>query len=427
MISSQNAVAARAIGASSLPVGLAVICTLAGGSALATDYQINPRVEVAAGYNDNVTLLTGANEISAADALVDARLELLAQEPNWQWRAIPEVHGNWYSGHSDLNSNAEVLTLDGQRTGARYTLDLYGYGVSQSLITNYLPTATINSGLGTSQPGTTLATPASVRENLGYLRPSYTLDMTPRSALELNLEYTDATYSQEGQGYTNYRDFAGAIGLVLKATPTGSVTLRGTGAAFDPDVGRAANTYGADLEWDGKFSATKQYYVRVGAAGTHLSGSLPGEPTAPSSTTTVTGGAGAQWSYTLTEIFVDLTRDVEPTGLGYGVNRDQLRLRVARRFTPRFAGFLGARAIHDDPIPGSVASTVQAQRYGYGTVGFEWRFVREFSVIGAYNFTDYRYSASSAGASSAQANAVRLSLVYEPHRPENGPAITIGY
>ena len=26
-----------------------------------------------------------------------------------------------------------------------------------------------------------------------------------------------------------------------------------------------------------------------------------------------------------------------------------------------------------------------------------------------------------------QANAVHLSVVYEPHRPENGPAITIGY
>jgi hypothetical protein len=124
----------------------------------------------------------------------------------------------------------------------------------------------------------------------------------------------------------------------------------------------------------------------------------------------------------LTEIFVDLTRDVEPTGQGYNVNRDQLRLRVARRFTPRLAGFLGARAIHDDPVRGSVGPTVQAQTYYYGTVGFEWRVAREFSVIGAYNFTDYRYTGVT-----AQANAVRVSLVYEPHRPENGPAITVGY
>jgi hypothetical protein len=396
--------------------------SLVARSALATDYQVNPRVELAGGYNDNVTLVTGSNEVSAADALADARVEFLAQEPNWQLRATPEVHGNWYSGHSDLNSNGELLYLDGVRTGARYTLDLYGYGASQSLITNYLPTANLGSGLGTSQPGTTLATPASIRENLGYLRPSYQLDMTPRSSLELKLEYTDATYSQQVQGYTNYSDFGGAGGLVFKATPTGSFTLRATGAGFQPDVGRMADTYGVDVQWDGKFSATKQYYLRVGGARTDVSGSIAGEPAASSATTTVTGGVGAQWTYTLTEIFVDLTRDVEPTGLGYTVNRNQLRLRVARRFSERLAGFLGARAIQDDPVPGSGVPTAQTQRYYYGTVGFEWRFVREFSVIGAYNFTDYHYSGST-----AQANAVRLSLVYEPHRPENGPAITIGY
>jgi hypothetical protein len=389
---------------------------------LATDYQMNPRVELGGGYDDNVNL-AGSNEISAADALADARVELLAQEPNWHWRVTPEVRGDWYSGHSEFNSNGECLYLDGQRRGARYSLDLSGYGASQSLVTNYLPTANISTGLGTSQPGTTLATPASIRQNLGYLHPSYELQMTPRTGLELNLEYTAASYDKEVEGYADFRHLAGTVGLVLKATPTGSVTLRATGAGFDPSVGRTANTYGAEVQWDGKFSATKQYYLRVGGARTDFSGSLAGEPAAPSPATTVTGGAGAQWTYTLTEIFVDLTRDVEPTGQGYDVNRDQLRLRVARRVTPRLAGFLGARAIHDDPVQGSVGPTVQAQRYYYGTVGFEWRVVREFSVIGDYNFTEYHVSGSAA----AQANAVRLSLVYEPHRAENGPAITIGY
>jgi hypothetical protein len=390
-------------------------------SARATDYQVNPRVELGGGYNDNVTLVS-TNQISAGEALADARVELLAQEPNWQWRATPEVRGNWYSGHSDLNSNAELLYLDGERRGARYNLELYAYGVSQSLITNYLPTANISGGLGTSQPGTTLATPAGLRENLGYLRPSYRLEMTPRTSLELNLEYTNAAYSDQTQGYTDYRDFGGAAGLALKATPTGSVTVRGYGSGFQPGVGRTADTYGAELQWDGKFSATEQYYLRAGGAKTDLTGSIAGQPAASSSTSTATGGIGVQWTYTLTEIFIDLTRDVEPTGVSYVVDRDQLRLRVARRFTPRLAGFLGARAIYDEPVPGSVEPTVKAQRYNYDTVGFEWRVVREFSVIGAYNFTVYRYSGTN-----TQANAVRLSLVYEPHRPENGPAITIGY
>jgi hypothetical protein len=413
----------RVIDSTRLAIALAAVCTSLGATAsLATEYQMNPRVELGGGYNDNLNLGTASQEIAAADALADARLELLAQEPNWHWRLTPEVRGDWYPQHSTYNSNGEFLYLDGQRSGPRYALGLSAYGASQSLITNYLPTANISTGLGTSQPGTTVAAPASIRQNLGYVRPSYELQMTPRTGFELNLEYTTVSYDRELQGYTDYHHLAGALGLVFKASPTGSLTLRATGAGFDPSVGRTANTYGAELQWDGRFSATKQYYLRVGGARTDFSGSLAGEPGAQSSATTATGGAGAQWTYTLTEIFVDVTRDVEPTGLGYEVNRDQLRLRVARRFTARFAGFLGARAIHDDPVPGSVGPTVQQQRYYLGTVGFEWRAARAFSVIGDYNFTEFHYSGSA-----AQANAVRLSVVYEPHRPENGPAITIGY
>ena len=135
-----------------------------------------------------------------------------------------------------------------------------------------------------------------------------------------------------------------------------------------------------------------------------------------------TGGAGTQWTYSLTEIFLDATRNVAPTAQGYAVNQDQLRLRVARRFTPRFAGFLGVRTIYEDPLRGAVAPTARAQHYNYATTGFEWRVQRGFSVIGAYDFTDYHY-----GGPTGQANSVQLSLVYEPHRPAEGPAITVGY
>ncbi|HSZ93525.1 MAG TPA: hypothetical protein VK822_29585, partial [Acetobacteraceae bacterium] len=293
---------------------------------------------------------------------------------------------------------------------------------SQSLLTSYLPTANIGTGLGTPEPGTTLGTSASVRQNLGYISPSYTLEMTPRSSLELHTGYTDATYSQQVQGgYVNYDNVTGSVGVVLKASPTGSFTLRATGAEFRPDVGLTATTYGVESQWDGKFSETKQYYVRIGAGRTDFSGSVVGTPSV-SNSTNWTGGAGTQWTYSLTEIFVDATRSVAPTAQGYAVIQDQLRLRVARRFTPRFAGFLGVRSIYDDPLRGTVAATVQAQHYNYATTGFEWRVQREFSVIGAYSFTDYRY-----GGPSGQANSIQVSLVYEPHRPAEGPAITVGY
>ena len=85
------------------------------------------------------------------------------------------MRGNWYPDHSDFDANGEFLYLDGERSGPRYTLDLYGYGASQWVITNYLPTTDIGTGLGYPEPGTTLGTPASIRQDLGTFVPSYRL------------------------------------------------------------------------------------------------------------------------------------------------------------------------------------------------------------------------------------------------------------
>jgi hypothetical protein len=385
-------------------------------------------VELGGGYDDNANLAaTDADKIGAADVMADARVDLVARDPNWQWRLTPEVRGTWFPSQSDVDSNGEFLYLNGQRSGARYTLSLDGYGISQSLLPTYLPTASLGTGLGISEP-TTLVTPASIRENLGYLSPSYTFEMTERSSLELNVNYTDAAFTREAPGsYVDYQNVAGYAGLVLRVTPTGSLTLRATGADFRPDFDNTTDTYtdtyGVEAQWDGKLSATKQYYLRAGVARTDFSGSVASTPES-SGSTNWSGGAGTQWTYSLTEIFLDATRNVAPTGQGYAVNQDQLRLRVAQRFTPRLAGFLGARTIYQEPLPGTVGPNVRPQHYNYGTTGFEWRVGREFSVIGAYEFTDYHYSGPSP---SGEANSIRVSIVYEPHRPAEGPAITVGY
>jgi hypothetical protein len=233
---------------------IGIYLSLAAASAVATDYHFNPRLELAGGYDDNANLnVTALNKIASSEAMADARVELVARESNWEWHLTPEARGTWYPDHS-------ALDLNGERRGKRYTLSLNGYGASQSLLTSYLPTANIGTGLGIPEPGTTLVTPASIRENLGYLTPSYTFEMTPRSSLELAAAYTDATYSHGLQGsYVNYQNVTGAAGFVLAASLTGSLTLRATAADFRPDLGFKTDTCGAEAQWDGKFSATKQY------------------------------------------------------------------------------------------------------------------------------------------------------------------------
>jgi hypothetical protein len=411
-----------------MAVGVGGIClSLVAASAAATDYEFNPWVELGAGYNDNVLVAgPGVNKIGAADGMTEARVQLLAQELNWQLAATPEVRGTWFPSQSRFDSNAAFLTLNAQRNGPRYTLSLGAYGSSQSLITGYLPTTAVGTGLGQTEPGTTVAPPASIRQNYDSLTPSYTLQMTPRTSLQLNADYTDITFTRSLPAYVEYQNTTGSAGLVFAASPTGSVTLRATGADFRPDLGRTADTYGAEAEWDGKYSATKQYYLRIGAERTDFSGAvgtIAGSALA-SSTTNWSGGAGTHWTYEVTEIFIDATRNVAPTGQGYAVNMDQLRLRLAQRLTPRFAAFVGARAIYESPLNGAVAvgPTVRIQHYNYATTGFEWRLQRQFSVIAEYSFTEYHFLAPP-----GQSNQIQLSFVYEPHRPAEGPAITVDY
>jgi hypothetical protein len=401
------------------------LLSLASAPTGATDYEFNPRMELGGGYDDNANLaVAGGNKIGSADGLADARVDLVARELNWQWRLTPEARGTWYPSHSDLNSNQEFLYLNGARNGARYTLGLDAYGSSQSLLPSYLPTANLGTGLGTPEPGTTLVTPASNRQNLGYVSPSYRFEITQRRSIQLNATYTDTTYTHElPGGSVNYQNLTGSAGLGLRATPTGSLTLRATAQDFTPHLNRNADTYGVEAEWDGKLSPIKQYYVRVGAGYTEFSGSSAPEARA-SGSTNWSGGAGTQWTYSVTEIFLDAVRNVAPTPQGYAVNQNQLRLRLARRLTPRLALFLGARTIYQEPLPDSIGPNVHSQLYNYATTGFEWRIERQLSLIGAYEFIDYRYSGT---ASSGRANAARVSIVYEPHRPAEGPAITVGY
>ncbi len=431
MSASPRVVAPRGGLRTRVAAGVGGIClSVAAASALATDYEFNPWIELGGGYNDNITLaVPGVDKVGAADAMADARVQLLAQESNWQLLATPEVRGSWFPSQSGLDSNGEFLTLNAQRSGPRYAFSLGAYGASQSLITGYLPTTAVGTGLGQTEPGTTLVAPASLRQNWGSLTPSYTLQMTQRTSLQLNADYTDSTYNRSLPAYVAYQNAIGSAGLVFAASPTGSLTLRATGADFRPDSGRTADTYGAEAQWDGKYSETKQYYLRIGAEHTEFSDTVTGLPSLSgtalvSGTTSWSAGAGTHWTYSLTEIFVDATRNVAPTPQGYAVDLDQLRLRVAQRLTPRFAAFLGVRSMYESPLNGAVTAgqVVRAQHYNYATTGFEWRLQREFSMIAEYAFTEYHYINPP-----GQSNSIQLLFVYEPHRPAEGPAITAAY
>jgi hypothetical protein len=96
-------------------------------------------------------------------------------------------------------------------------------------------------------------------------------------------------------------------------------------------------------------------------------------------------------------------------------------LRAAWRVSPKLATFIGARGIDNQSFSG-ITNAVPSQKYAFLETGFEWRFLKEFSLVGTYNFADRDYAGVG-----GHSNTVGVTLVYEPHRPVDGPAITVGY
>jgi hypothetical protein len=402
--------------------GIILCCCVFGSQPAIAEVQFNPRVEVGVSYDDNANLAAAsANQIKTSGEDLDARLEVRSILPAGEWRLTPVVDGAAYPGHSELNSNGEFLYFYGDEHGPRYDASAYGYLSSQSLMKNYLPTAALIGGLGQPEPGATLGNLVALRQNLGYIDPAYSLQMTPRRRLELNASFLDARYNHELKGgYTDYTNVSGSAAIVLQATQTGSLALRATAANFEPHVGFATNTYGFETEWNGHFSKTKQYYVRLGVERSNFSRVSSALPSGPSATS-VSGGIGTHWTYQVTELFADLTRNVVPSAQGYAVTESQLRLRLSRRLTERFAAFVGVRGIIQAPFNSALAD-LSTEHYVFATGGFEWRVLRQLSLVGAYDFTGSKYVGPA-----AQSSTVRLAIIYEPNRITDGPAITVGY
>jgi hypothetical protein len=442
----------RSVRAFLLPAATAGVVGIS--SAYAGDLQFNPRVQLSAGYDDNPTLAAGNQNAApgtfntrqpSAEGMADAKFEFRDLGPSSDMRITPEVKGVYYPDHSNLDSNGEFLYLVGTANGPRYQAGVFGYVSSQLLFKDYLPTAALGTGLGTTEPGATIGNLTNIRQTSEELSPGWSIQYTPRVKLSVDVNYLNSSYNHQfNGGYVDFRDVGGDGGVMFNVIPNGSILFQVLGSDFRPHDGLETNSVGFRAEWDGKYSATKEYYARIGvdrSSFTAVGAGLPNTttttvngvttttvtpaPTHIPSATSISAGLGTHWTFQVTEVFVDLTRNVSPTGIGYSVVESSLRLRYAWRVTPKFATFVGARAIDDQAFAG-VGANLPTQKYAFATAGFEWRWLRSWSVIGTYDFAYRDYVQANIGAL-AHSNTVMLSLVYEPHRPVDSAAITVGY
>jgi hypothetical protein len=287
----------------------------------------------------------------------------------------------------------------------------------------------VNSALGQPSRGTDIGVLfAHARQTLLLVDPSALVNLTPRQSIELKGEYLDTRYSsasqQARQDYLPYKNALGSVGYNFSTAPLSTLTFRAMGSRFMPNQGGNSTTFGGEGEWHRRITEKTQYYFRACIQHTQFDANTTiGTPTPAGSANSFAGGAGVNWAFQITTVFLDATRSVSPSAQGYAVLQDQLRLRVEHRVTPRLADFVGVTGIKNTSL-GNQTTALSDRRYIAAITGLEWRMYRQWSLTGTYSYTWQNYVTQG---TTARSNGVNISVIYEPHRPENGPAITVGY
>jgi hypothetical protein len=380
--------------------------------ALAADWQFNPRVELGAQADSNYRLLPSGAEESVAGGFADVALQLRSLGLIDELLVTPAVHATRFQSSRDDNSTDPSLEVNYVHHGQKLTAGVLGaYSRASVARTDRASADASGGGLGTPVPGDSGYVIVRNRRELTEFAPSVGYELTQRNRLLVVADYVKADYDHEIPGfYVGYRNLGGAVGLAHDLSPRTTLTLRARYSQYDPNGSfLTTNSYGLEGEWGRHVSEVSQAYVRVGALRS-VFGSQ-GAVTRPA-VTSVTGGAGLNWDFRLTQLFLDATRTLDPNARGYSILRDQLRLRVERKLTAKSVLLLGVRAYQDTATGNS--ALFPERKYLTGTLGARWRFERSWTIAAAYDYVRQRYQVDPAA---AESNSGTLSVIYQPVPP----------
>ncbi len=382
----------------------------------AADWQFAPRVEFGAHYDDNYTLTENPNvEVEVEGALLDAMLGIEARTPTTEFILRPRVEATYYPDDSEHDSTDTFSTLNWSRRGLKNAFGVAASYSHQSVTQSDLPDTEFDPDLGDIDGGESGRFFVRNRRDQIQVRPSASFELTERAALEMDARYWDVSYDQIVEGnQEGYTDMGGSVGVAYEVTPLSTITVSGILSQYDPDTtsGRESTSYSAQLRWAKRYSETQSFYLQGGTTRTEFDDApLGGVIGAEDSKNTVLFGAGAKWSFQVTDLFVDLAHRVSPSSRGAVQELDELRFRLIRRLSPTVSALASGRYAQLDSD--TVTGVNNDRKYAAATVGLEWRFTRQWSFGGTY---DYRWRKDEGDLTDARSNGIFVGMSYEPRR-----------
>jgi len=381
----------------SLPLALAAC------SATAANWDISPRVQAGYRYNDNYHLEQPGGEIEVSGGEAEVGVTFKTVDPRTNFEITPRINATYFPDEKEEDSTDYYLNASFSDITPRRRINVPFLYSQEDVVDSELPGVDNGGGLG--QPTTGDSGRFLVRNRRDYFRiaPSFGYDLTQRYRLELDAHYQQADFDNQVAGaQQDFSEFGAGAAFGFLTSQRSTLYLRALG--FQYDTNETTDAYGGEVEWNTQYSENSRAYIRIGAQQT--------KPEDGPSDTNVIAGAGGQWATQRNRLFLDLTRSVGPVAAGTVVERYQLRLRVDHDVSQRFALRAGARLSHDEETQDG---TYPTRKYAIGELGFEWRWMRQWSLIGTYN---YRWQEYEDEPSDADASSFLIGIVYEPKRAQ---------
>jgi hypothetical protein len=394
-------------------VAMAIASLLGTAAAGAANWELQPRVEVGAIYDDNYRLTDQpGEEIDVMGASLDAQLALRSEGPRSLLEILPRVRTTFFPDESAEEATDYLLGFRGETRTQRLTTGVRAQFADESVVTSdLLPADVPDLDLGEILPGDEGRVSVRTRRQLISVQPNLSFTWDERRRVIADLRYLDADFDDVFTEQVGYRDIGVGGGLQWDVSQRATLTVRGDVAQFEPDSGtEPTDRMGVDAEWRSRGSQTMEFYVRGGVIRSER-GAVGLTPELTN--TSFNGGVGAVWRYQVTNIFIDALRSTEPSSSGAVVDRNELRFRVNRSFSPRLSAFLALRGIQTASAVEETFGDIRDRDYVAGSTGFEWRASRQFALLGRYEYTRQKFEGVP---DDGVSNGVNLSVVYEPRR-----------
>jgi len=380
-----------------LPIALAA-CTVN-----AANWEVAPRVQAGYRYSDNYRLSLPGAEIDVSGAEADVAASFRTVDPRTNFEITPRIIATYFPGERDEDATNYYLNAGFSDVTPRRRIEVPFTFSEEDVVRSELPDVDEGGGLGDPSEGDSGLFVTRNRREFFRIAPSFGYDLSQRYRLELDAHYLQANFDNQVPGAQNdFSEFGAGAAFGMLTSQRSTVYFRALG--FQYETSEKTDAFGGEVEWDTQLSETSRTYIRVGAQQT--------SPENGPSDSNFIAGAGGQWASQRNTVFLDLTRSVGPVSAGTVVERYQLRLRLDHDVSPRFAVRAGARLSRDEQTQ---EGTYPTRKYATGELGFEWRWMRQWSLVGTYN---YRWQEYADEPTDRDANSFLFAIVYEPKRAQ---------